>query len=90
MGHPQSEPTPVTTDNNTTNGFTMGTMNSKASKYNNMRFQRLKFRKLQRMFAFLWAREPKNCAEYPSKHHHGPHHLHVQQNHVVNKIQPSQ
>ena len=42
MGHLQSEPTPVTTYNNTAHGLTMGTMTSKASKYNGMRFQWLK------------------------------------------------
>ena len=89
MGHPQSEPTPVTTDNNTAHGLTMGTTTSKSSKSNGMRFQWLKCCKSQRMFEFLWAHGPKNCADYPSKHHHGPHHLYVQQNYVVEKIQPS-
>ena len=42
MRHLQSEPTPVTTDNNTAHGLTMGTMTSKASKSNDMRFQWLK------------------------------------------------
>ena len=45
MGHPQTESTPVTTDNNTAHGLTLGTMNSKASKSNDMRFQWLKCRK---------------------------------------------
>ena len=39
MGHPQSQPTPITTDNNTDHGLTMGTMASKALKSNDMRFQ---------------------------------------------------
>ena len=60
MGHPQSKPTPFTIDNNTAHGLTMGTMTSKSSKSNKMRFQWLKFRKAQRMFAFLWARGPNN------------------------------
>ena len=87
--HPQSEPTPVATNNNTAHGLTMGTMTSKASNSNDMKFQWLKFRKAQRMFAFLWARGPKNRSNYPSKHHHRPHHLHVRQNYVADKIQPS-
>ena len=45
MGHPQSETTPVTTNNNTAHGLTMGTMTSKSSKSNGMRFQWLKCRK---------------------------------------------
>ncbi len=36
MDHPQTEPTPVTTDNNTAHGLTMGTMQSKASNSNDM------------------------------------------------------
>ena len=86
MGHPQSKPTPVTTDNNTTRGLTMGSMTSKSSKYNDMRFQCLKCPKVQRMFAFLWAHGSKNRANYPSEHHHGPHHLHFRKNYVVDKI----
>ena len=80
MRHLQSEPTAVTTNKNTAHGLTMGTMTSKASKSNDMRFQWLKCRKAQRMFAFLWAQGPKKCAYYPSKHHHCPYHLHVRQN----------
>ena len=59
MGHPQSEPTPVTTNYNTAHGITMGTTTSKFSKFNDMSSQWLKCRKLQRLFAFLWARGPK-------------------------------
>ena len=90
MGHPQSEPTPVTTDNNTSHGLKMGTINSKASNSNNMRFQWLNFRKAQRVFTFLWARRTKNRANYPSKHHHGPHHIHVRPNFIVEKIHLTQ
>ena len=38
MGHLQSKPTPVTNNNNVSPGITMGTMTSKASTPNNMRF----------------------------------------------------
>ena len=89
MGHPQLEPNPVTTDNNTTHGLTMGTMTSKASKSNDIRFQCLKCRKAQRMFAFLWSLGPNNLSGYPINHHHRPHHLHVRQNYVADKVQPS-
>ena len=47
IGHPQTEPTPVTTYNNTAHGLTLVTMDSKASKSNDMRFQWLKFREAQ-------------------------------------------
>ena len=86
MGHLQYKPIPVTTDNNTAHGLTTGTMPSKSSKSNDMSFQWLKCCKAQRLFAFLWSRGPNNLAEYPSKHHHGPHHLHVRPNYVVEKF----
>ena len=76
-GHPQSEPTPFTTNSSSAHGLTMGTMTSKASKSNDMRFQWLKCLKSQRMFAFIWERGLKNRVNYPIKHHHRPHHLHV-------------
>ena len=90
MRHPQSEPTPATTNNNTAHGLTMGTITSKASKSNNINFQLLKCQKLQGLFAFLWACGTKKYADYPSKHHYGPHHLHVCLNYLVDKIQPTQ
>ena len=39
MGHPQTDPTPVSTDNNTAHGLTISTINSKVSKSNGMSFQ---------------------------------------------------
>ena len=53
MGHLLSEPTPVTTNNNTAHSLTMRTMTSKASKSNNMRFQWFKCCKAQRNSAAL-------------------------------------
>jgi hypothetical protein len=44
MGHPQPAPTPVTTNNITAQGLTMGTMTPKASKSNDQRFNWLKCR----------------------------------------------
>ena len=88
MGHPQTDPTPVTTDNNTAHGLTMGTMTSKASKSNDMRFQWLKCRKAQRLFRFLWARGIRNRADYPSKHHPAHHHIKVRPSLVVDRILP--
>ena len=85
MGHPQSKPTSVTTDNNTAHVLTMGTMTLKASKSNDMRFYCMKCCKVEQLFGFLWAHVPKNCADYPSKHHHSLHHLHVRPNYVVFK-----
>ena len=90
MGHQQSEPTQVTTNNSIAYGLTMVIMTSKASKSNDLRSQWLKFRREQRLFAFLWACGTNNRADYRSKHHHEPHHLRVRPNYMVDKIQPSQ
>ena len=87
MGHPQGK-TPVTTDNNTAHGLTMGTMNSKASKSNDMRFQWLKCRKAQRIFRFLWARGHSNRADYPSKHHQASHHQRMRPSVVHDRVLP--
>ena len=64
MVHPQTDPTPVTTKNNTVHGLMIGTMNSKASKTKDMRFKWLKCRKTQQFFAFLWAHGAKDRANY--------------------------
>ena len=67
MGHPQSEPTPVTTDNNTAHGLTMVTMTSNAYKSNGMRLQWLSCLKAQWLFVFLWARGPKQLFQLPNQ-----------------------
>jgi len=51
MGHPQPAPTPVTTDNITVQGLTLGTMTPKASNSNDQRFNWLKCRNAQRSLA---------------------------------------
>jgi hypothetical protein len=88
MGHPQTEPTQVTTDNNTAHGLTMGTMTSKASKSNDMRFQWLKCRKAQKLFQFLWARGHLNRADHPSKHHPAHHHQKMRPSLVIDRVAP--
>jgi hypothetical protein len=69
MGHPQPAPTPVTTDNITAQGLTMGTMTPQASKSNGQRFNWLKCRNAQRLFKYLWRKGILNRADYASKHH---------------------
>ena len=88
MGHPQTKPTPVTTDNNTAHGLAIGTMSSKASKPNDMRFQWLKCRAAQRLFRFLWAKGHTNRADYPSKHHQASHHQRVRPSYVIDRLMP--
>ena len=74
MEHPQTKPTPVTTDNNTAHGIVIGAMSSKMSKPNDMRLQWLKCCAAQCLFRFLWVRGHTNRADYPSKHHQSSHH----------------
>jgi hypothetical protein len=91
MGHPQTHPTPVTTDNNTTQGsLTMGTMTSKASKSNNVRFQWLECHKAQHLFKFLWAKGSPNRVDHPSKHHPAHHHQKAPPTVVIDKVPPQQ
>jgi len=77
MGHPQPAPTPVTTDNITAQGLTLGTMTPKASKSNDQRFNWLKCRNAQRQFKYLWRKGILNRADYASKHHPARHHQNV-------------
>jgi len=75
MGHPQPAPTPVTTNNITAQGLTMGTMMPKASKSNDHQFNWLKCRNAQRQFKYLWRKGILNRAkDYASKHHPARHH----------------
>jgi hypothetical protein len=77
MGHPQPAPTPVTTNNITAQGLTMGTMTPKASTSNDQRFNWLKCRNAQRQFNYLWRKGILNQADYASKHHPAQHHQNV-------------
>lgn len=54
MGHPLSDPTTVTTNNITAHGITIGTMSSKPSTPNDMRFQWLKCNILTQSRPPLW------------------------------------
>ena len=74
MGHPQPAPTPVTTDNITAQGLTMGTMTSNASKSNDQWFNWLKCHNAQRQFKYLWRKGILNRADYASKNHPAQHH----------------
>ena len=87
MGHPQPAPTPVTTDNITAQGLTMGTMTPKASKSNDQRFNWLKCRNAQRQFKYLWRKGILNRADYTSKHHPARHHQNVRKFYVFDSDQ---
>jgi hypothetical protein len=52
--HNQANPTPITTNNITAQGLTMGTMTAKASKSMNQCLHWLNCRDAQRQFKYLW------------------------------------
>jgi hypothetical protein len=54
LGHNQPKPTPVTTNNITAQGLTIGTMTAKASKSMDQCFHRLNFHDAQHQFKYLW------------------------------------
>jgi hypothetical protein len=87
MWHPQQDPNPVTTNNITAQGLTMGTMTPKASKSNNQRFNWLKCRDAQRQFKYLWQNGIFNQANYASKHHPARHHQNLCPFYVFNSNQ---
>ena len=64
----------------------MGTMNSEASKSNDIRFQWLKCRKAQLIFKFLWAQGHYDQADDPSKHHQASHHQRVRPSVVIDWV----
>ena len=77
MGFPQP-PTPLTTDNNTARGIIRGTMKQKMSNAMDMRFNWLKNRvNEQQQFEIFWDKGIHQLADYPTKHHPGPHHQRV-------------
>ena len=87
MGHPQPAPSPVTTDNITAQGLTMGTMTPKTSKSNNQWFNWLKCHNAQRQFIYLRRKGILNHADYTSKHHPPRHHQKVRKFYVFDSDQ---
>jgi hypothetical protein len=88
MGHAQLRPTPVTTDNITAQGITMGTMPPRSSKSMDQRFHWLKCRDAQQQFQYLWRKGILNRADYASKHHAPKHHQQVCPFHVLDSDTP--
>ncbi len=69
LGHFQTSPTPVTTNNITAQGLTMRTMTPKASKSMDQHFHWVKCWNMQCLFQYLWHMAILNCANYSRKHH---------------------
>jgi hypothetical protein len=78
LGHNQANPTPITTNNITAQGLTMGTMTAKALKSMDQRSYWLKCSDAQCQFENLWQKGILNRADYTSKNHAPKHHKRVQ------------
>ena len=85
LGHPQP-PTPVKTDNSTTNGFIHNNIHLKKSKSWDMRYHWLRDKEAQRLFQFYWDRGSNNNADYYTKHHPTYHHKSMRNTYVQDKI----
>jgi hypothetical protein len=77
LSHVRPTPTPITTNNITAQGLTMGTMTPKASKLIDQCFHWLKCWHAQHHFQYLWQKGILNCANYSSKHHAPKHHQNI-------------
>ena len=67
-------PTPIKTDNSTSNGFIHDSIHQHRSKFWDMRYYWLKDRKTQQQFLFFWDRGSKNDADYFTKNQATSHH----------------
>jgi hypothetical protein len=73
LGHPQG-PTPIFTDNKTSNGIANDTIKQKRSKAMDMRFYWIRDRVRQGQFLIYWRPGKTNRADYFTKHHPAKHH----------------
>jgi hypothetical protein len=73
LGHPQP-PTPMQTDNKTTNDLLTNKIIPKALKAMDMRFHWLRCCEAQGQFRYCWKPNTQNLADYFTKHHPASHH----------------
>ena len=77
MGHIQTQPTPVRTDNSTAAGFTNKNMIMKHSKTWDMQLHWLQDPNNNKHFKVFWDKGINNGADYHTKHHSTIHHRRV-------------
>jgi hypothetical protein len=77
MGREQTEPTRITTDNSTADGFANKRTKIKRSKAMDMRFYWVQDRVEQGQFRIHWQSGADNHADYFTKHHPASHHQRV-------------
>ena len=85
LGHPQP-PTPIKTDNSTTNGFIHNNIHLKKSKSWDMRYHWLRDRATQQQFKFYWDTGDNNHGDYYTKHHPTCHHRSTRSTYVQDKL----
>jgi hypothetical protein len=70
-------PTPIKTDNSTSDGIANDTIEQQWSKAMDMRFYWIRDRCKQGQFRVYWRPGAENCTDYNSKHHSAAHHRHI-------------
>ena len=74
MGHPQTQPTPIQTDNSTAFKIANNTCKQQRSKAMDMRYYWVQDRVAQKQFNVYWKPGTENYADYYTKHHAPIHH----------------
>jgi Reverse transcriptase (RNA-dependent DNA polymerase) len=77
LGRPQLNPTQITTDNSTADGFANQRTKIRRSKAMDMRFYWVQDRVAQGQIAVRWGRGSTNHGDYFTKHHPPSHHTQV-------------
>jgi hypothetical protein len=75
LGREQTQPTRITTDNSTADGFANDRTKIKRSKAMDMRFHWIQDRVSQGQFTVHWQKGSDNLADYFTKHHPPAHHI---------------
>lgn len=78
MGHKQLQPTPIKTDNSTTEGFVHNNIQMKRSKAWDMQLHWLRDQENKKFFNIFWDKGINNDADYHTKHHPTVYHCRIQ------------
>jgi hypothetical protein len=89
LGHKQTEPTPIATDNSTASGIANETIKQQRSKAMDMRFYWIRDRITQKHFLVYWYPGKLNLADYHTKHHASKHHQRVRSTYLQEHDSPT-
>ena len=78
-------PTPIKTDNSTTNRFVHNNIHQRRSKSWDMRYHWLRDSENQKQFHLTWDKGANNEADYPTKRHPTRHHLAMRPRYVCDR-----